>query len=163
MNVKQHKIILPYKGKKGEHTLRNVKRYITKLLPEQEEAALVFTGTKLGTKFKIKDKISKERQHNLTHSVVCPDCNCNEGYNGDTGRRLIVTVHEHSGKDVNSHVFKHSIEANHPTVTIADFRVLKMGYRQKEFRRKLCDALFIKQNKPALNKQEASVPLMLFI
>ena len=30
------------------------------------------------------------------------------------------------------------------------------------FRRKLSEALFIKQNKPALNKQEASVPLKLF-
>ena len=163
MNVKQHKIILPYKGKKGEHTLRNVKRYITKLLPEQEEVALVFTGTKLGTKFNIKDKTSKEHQHDLTYSVVCPGTNYNEEYNGETGRRLIERVHEHSGKEVNSHVFKHSIETDHPTVTIGDFRVLKTSYRQKKFRRKLSEALFIKQNKPALNKQEASVPLMLFI
>ena len=162
LNVKQHKIILPFKGKKGEHTLRNVKRHITNLLPEQEEVALVFTGTKLGTKFNIKDKTSKEHQHDLTYSVVCPDRNCNEGYNGETGRRLIERVHEHSGNEVNSHVFKHSLEANHPAVTIDDFRVLKTAYRQKKFRRKLSEALFIKQNKPALNKQDASVPLKLF-
>ena len=56
--------------------------------------ALVFTGTKLGTKFNIKDKTSKEHQHDLTYSVVCPDRNCNEGYNGETGRRLIKRVHE---------------------------------------------------------------------
>ena len=77
----QHKVILPYKGKKGEHTLRNVKRHITKLLPEQEEVALIFTSTKLGAKFNIKDKTSKEHQHDLTYKVVCPDPNCNEGYN----------------------------------------------------------------------------------
>ena len=53
-NAKQHKVIFPYKGKKGEHTLRNVKLHITKLLPEQEEVALVFTCIKLGTKFNIK-------------------------------------------------------------------------------------------------------------
>ena len=35
------------------------------------------------------------------------------------------------------------------------------GYCQKKFGRKLCEALLIKQNKPALNKQEASVPLKL--
>ena len=58
--------------------LKNVKRHITKLLPEQEEVALVFTGTKLGTKFNIKDKTSKEHQHDLTYSVVSPDHNCNE-------------------------------------------------------------------------------------
>ena len=39
-NAKQHKFILPYKGKKGEHTLRNVKLHISKLLTEQEEVAL---------------------------------------------------------------------------------------------------------------------------
>ena len=75
---------------------------------------------------------------------------------------MIERVHQHSGKDDNSHVFKHSIETNHPTVTIDDFRVLKTGYRQKKFRKKLSEALFIKQNKPALTKQEASVPQKLF-
>ena len=94
LNVKQHKIILPYKGKKGERTLRNVKRHVTMLLPEQEEVALVLTGTRLGTKFNIKDKTSKEHRNDLTYSVVCPDRNCNEGYNGETGRRLIKRVHE---------------------------------------------------------------------
>ena len=162
LNVKQHKLILPYKGKKGEHTLKNVKRHITKLLPEQERVALVFTGTKLGTKFNIKGKTSKEHKHDLTYSVVCPDANCNEEYNGKTVRRLIERVYEHSGKDVNSHVFKHSIETDHPIVTIDDFRVFKTSYRQKKFRRKLSEVLFIKQNKPVLNKQEASVSLKLF-
>ena len=79
--------------------------------------------------------------------TICPDLNCNEGLNGETcRRRLIERVHKHNGKDVNSHVFKHSIETNHQTVTIDDFRVLKTGYRQKQFRRKLSEALFIKQN-----------------
>ena len=124
--------------------------------------ALVFTGTKLGTRFNIKDETSKEHQHDLPYSVVCPDANCNEEYNGEAGRRLIEKVHEYSGEDVSSHVFKHSTETDHPTVTSDDFRVLKTGYRQKKFRRKLSEALFIKQNKAALNKQEASVPLKLF-
>ena len=79
-----------------------------------------------------------------------------------TRRQLIERAHKLNGKDVNSHVFKHSIETNHSTVSIDDFRVLKTGYRQKKFRRKFSEALFIKQNKPALNKQEASVPLKLF-
>ena len=135
MNVKQHKIILPYKGKKGEHTLRNVKRYITKLLPEQEEVALVFTGTKLGTKFNIKDKTSKEHQHDLTYKVVFPYPNCSEEYNGQTGRQLFERVHEYSGKDVNSHAFKHSVETDHPTAAIDSFYVLKTSDRQKKFRR----------------------------
>ena len=86
LNVRQDKLILPYRGKKGEHTLRNIKRHITKLLPE-EEVALLFTSTKLGTKFNVKDKTSKEHRHDVTFSVVWPDANCNEGYNGETGKQ----------------------------------------------------------------------------
>ena len=86
MNVKQHRPILPYKGREGEHTLKNVKGHITKLLPEQEGVALVFTGTKLGTKFNVIDKTSKEHQHDLTYSAVCADANCNKEYISETGR-----------------------------------------------------------------------------
>ena len=106
---------------------------------------LVFFGTKFGTKFNIKDKTSKEHQHHLTYSDIFPDANCNEEYNGEAGRRLIERVHEYSGKDVNSHFFKHSIETDHSIVSIDDFRVLKMGNRQKEFTRKLSEAFFIKR------------------
>ena len=75
---------------------------------------------------------------------------------------MIERVHEHSGKEVNSHVFKHSLETDHPTVTIDEFRVLKTGYRQKKFRRKFFEALIMKQKKSVLNKKEGSVPLTLF-
>ena len=97
---------------------------------------LVFAGSKIGTKFNIKDKTSKEYQHDLTDSVFCSDAKCNEEYNDEKGGRLIERVHVHSGKDVNSHVFKRSTETDHPTVTIDDFRVLKTVHRQKKLRRK---------------------------
>ena len=93
------------KNKDRKQIFLSIKLYkwrIKWLLPEQEEVALVFTGTKLDTKFNIKDKTSKEHQRDLTYSVVCPDANCSEEYNGETGRRLIERVHEHSGKNVNS-------------------------------------------------------------
>ena len=46
LNVEQYKLIFPFKGKKGERTLKKVKCHITKLLLEQEGVALVFTGPK---------------------------------------------------------------------------------------------------------------------
>ena len=79
---------------------------------------LVYTGTKIGSKFNVKDKTKKKHHHDSTYSVKCPMKNCLESYNGETGRRLIERVNEHSGKDMNSHMFKHSMAANHPTVTI---------------------------------------------
>ena len=112
---------------------------------------LLYTGTKLGTKFNIKDKTKKEHHQNLTYSAKCP-INCLKSYNGETGRWLIEPVSEHSGKDVNSHMFKHSMATNHPTVTLDDFTVLSSGYCNRKFKRKVSDSLFIKQNKPILNK-----------
>ena len=83
--------------------------------------SLVFTCTKLGAKFNIKDEKSKEHQHDLTYSLACPDATCNEEYNGETGivkSIMVKRVYENSGKDVNPHVFKHSMETDHPTVTL---------------------------------------------
>ena len=57
---------------------------------------LVYTGTKLGTKFNVKDKTKEEHHHDLTYSVKCPMKNCLESYNGETGRRLIEQVSEHN-------------------------------------------------------------------
>ena len=62
--------------------------------------------------------------HNLTYSVKCPMKNFMESYNVETGRRLIERINEHSRKDINSHMFKHSMAANHSTVKLNDFTVL---------------------------------------
>ena len=147
---------LLYKGIQGEHTLKNIKREISKVLPQDKNMQLFYTGTKLGTKFNVKDKTKKEHHHDLTYSVKCPM------KNGETGRRLILErVNEHSGKDINSHMFKHSIAVNHPTVALYDFTVLSSGYRNRKFNRKLSESLFIKQNSPTLSKHCPSVTLKL--
>ena len=144
------------KGIQGEHTLKNIKREISKVLPQDKNMQLFYTETKLGTKFNVKDKTKKEHHHDLTYSVKCPM------KNGETGRRLILErVNEHSGKDINSHMFKHSIAVNHPTVALYDFTVLSSGYRNRKFNRKLSESLFIKQNRPTLSKHCPSVPLKL--
>ena len=77
--------------------------------------------------------------------------NCLDSYNGETGMRLIEQVNEHIGKDINSHMFKHSITANHPTVTLDNFTVLSSGYHNCKFKRKVSGSLFLKRNRPTLN------------
>ena len=79
---------------------------------------LVYTGAKLGTKFTVKDKTKKEHRYDLTYNVKCPIKNYLECYNGETGGRLIERVNEHAGKDINTHMFKHSMVTTHPTVTL---------------------------------------------
>ena len=58
-------LVLPYKGIKGEYTLKHIKREINKVLPEDKNMQLVYTGTKVGAKFNVKNKTKKEYHHNL--------------------------------------------------------------------------------------------------
>ena len=88
--------------------------------------------------------------------------NCLVFYDDETGRKLIERVNTHNEKDINSHMFKHSIAANHPTATLDNFTVLGSGYRNRKFKRNLAEFLFIKQNRPTLNKHGTSVSLKLF-
>ena len=65
---------------------------------------LVYTGTRLGTKFNVKDKTKKEHHLDLTYTANCPMKNCPKSFNGKTGGSLIEQVNDLSGKDITSHV-----------------------------------------------------------
>ena len=67
----------------------------------------------------------------------------------------------HSGKELQSHLFKHSVEINHKTVTLDDFKIIAKGYKGSKFRRKLAEALHIKENHSSLNTQDPFVLLKL--
>ena len=161
-DIRTHLLVLQYKGIRGEHPLKHIKREINKVLPEEKNMPLAYTETKLGTKFNVKDKTKKEHHDGLTYSVKCPMKNCLQSYNGETGRRLIERVNEYSGKDIDSHMFQHSMAANHPTVTLDDFTVLSSGYHNRKFKGKVSESLFIKQKSPTVNKCGTSIPLKLF-
>ena len=77
----------------------------------------------------------------------------------ETGRRLVERIDEHRGRDKNS---QHSVNSNHAFVTLNDFTFLNSGYKHSKFKRKISEALFMKSNRPNLNKQDTPVPLKLF-
>lgn len=64
-----HMLILPYQRKQGNCGLR---KPINSNLPEKKKAQIIYTGTKLGNKFNIKDVNKKEHKHDLIYSVNCP-------------------------------------------------------------------------------------------
>ena len=103
---------------------------MNKILPDKHKATLVYTGTKLGSNFNIKDITNKEHKLDLVHSVKCPEETCNETYNGETGRRLIEQVAEHRVKDKNSHVYQSTLsEFESCPLTLVDFTILNLGYK----------------------------------
>ena len=55
---KNHFLLLPYKGEKGEHLIKSMKRRISKLLPPEIKTQVVYTGKKLSTCFNVKTKVN---------------------------------------------------------------------------------------------------------
>ena len=60
-------------------------------------------------------------------SSRCFSHNCND----KTDRGLSERFNKHSGKDFNSQIFKHSIEADHPPLTLETFQILNAEYSYK--------------------------------
>ena len=71
-------------------------------------------------------------------------------------------VLDHVGRDPNSYLFKHSVKSAHPVSDMSSYKIIEKGYRSNIRKRKVAEALLIKQMKPTLNKQDNLVELKLF-
>ena len=59
-------------------------------------------------------------------------------------------------------MLKHFLENNHKHVPFEDFHILRNGYTNSKFKRKISEALFIEELRLSLNAQETSVSLLLY-
>ena len=62
---------------------------------------------------------------------------------------------------MNSHIYKHSIETGHE-VRQKDFKIIGTNYKGNDKKRKVAEALLIKQFKPSLNRQKKALELILY-
>ena len=106
---------------KGSNLLESMKRYVSKLVPEHTKLEITFTVKKLNSCFSIKDKISFEHQHVLIYYVNCTKPSCRDDYIGETGRRIMERIKDHSARDHSSQMMKHNIETSHTDVIAANF------------------------------------------
>ena len=74
---------------------------------------------------------------------------------------MLDRVKNHNGRDTSSHIFKHCVAADHQFVSCDDLRIVGRNYRNNKRKRKITEALLIKNLKPLLNMQEKSVALIL--
>ena len=86
---------------------------------------------------------------------------CTASYIGETARRRIIRTEEHGGKDKESWIYKHSSQTKHPKAKDRNFEILATNYADRR-KRKLAEALFIRDERPSLNKQKDSYQLKLF-
>ena len=151
-------IIVPYRGRRGELTMKRLSNTIKRTLPNTT-TRVTYKGTRLSSKFNLKDREKLENVHDVVYQAKCPDCS--ETYIGETARRLEERVEEHAKKDKNSHLLRHARLKGHRPVSMDDFSILSKNFKNY-YSRKISEAIAIKKNKPSLNKQDMSVPIVLF-
>ena len=151
---------LPYAGNHGEILTKKLKRSI-EAKSKKLKIRITYTPSKLGSRFQIKDKTKLEHQHNVSYHVDCGNQRCPSNYVGQTKRRMGVRTDNHHGTDKKSHVLAHSKKTRHRRVTLKNVRILGSGYRNT-FKRRISEALFIKELKPDLNVQEEAFKLSLY-
>ena len=139
-----------------------MKRNLKKILPNNLTPQITYTGRKLGSLFQAKDQTIFQHKHDVIYHGKCPAENCVDDYIGETARRVNERIVDHTGKDTNSHLLKHSIESEHKPLEAVNCKIIGTEYRKNNKKRKLSEALFIKELKPTVNKQENSAPLKLF-
>ena len=155
---------LPYKGQEGENILKRLKNKLVKCLPKNVKPRISFNGKKLGSFFRVKDKIKEEHQTDLVyryHDKFNTENHQKEvKYVGETKVRYGTRTYQHINTDKNSAVFKY-LESNGLEATHNNFEIVESGFN-KAVDRKLAEALYIKDLKPVLNEQTNSFKLLLF-
>ena len=159
--VKTLMIKMPYAGEKGESLIKDLNRTLKNTLPNNVRCRVVRTGTKIEGKFNIKDKLEDRHKSNFVYQHECKNKKCKDDYVGETGRRKEIRTGEHAGNDKESWVYKHAVKKKHPKAKEADFKILGSNYDDRR-KRKIAEALFIRDLKPSLNRQKDSYKLTLF-
>ena len=96
---KQHLLALPYKGHKGEQVVKSMRKRLNVVLPRNVKIRTCYTGKRLSSIFKTKDRMKFDQEHNLIYHVKCPEESCTDDYIGEFGRRVIERVKDHNGRD----------------------------------------------------------------
>ena len=117
----------------------------------------MYKGKKIGSFFRIKDPVPTEHESDLIYGF---QQNEETEYVGETRVRFKTRQHEHRHTDKKSAIFKFKQRLG-LDISEDDFRILEKGY-PNTVKRKLAEALYIKELNPWLNEQVKSAKLCLF-
>ena len=144
------------------HLAKRLKRNLKSLLPITAKANVGFTGKKFSTCFQIKGQTKFGHKHDIIYLATCPEDNCSENYIGESRRQISERIIDHKRRDQKQHIFKHSSKICCQHFHTNSFKIIGNGFKNNSFKRKVSEALLIKQIKPSLNVQEKSIELKLF-
>ena len=97
-----------------------MKKSISKSLPSEIKTQVAYAGKKLSTCFNVKDQNKFDHQHDVIYYVDCPNEIRTENCIGDSGRRISEPIKDHNGRDLKSHILRHSVESRHANVSYED-------------------------------------------
>ena len=83
-------------------------------------------------------------------------------YIGESGRRISERIKDHNGRDLKSHILRHSVESLNANVSYEDFKTIAKNFNNNHSKYKISESLLIKEKPPTLNTHDKSVPLKLF-
>ena len=155
-------LLVPCKGKKGDCVIYSIKKRMKSLLPTGIVTKTAYVGNKFSTCSRVKNVTEFKHNHDIIYQGRCSEICCNDHYLGETDRRISKRELDHTGRDPNSHLFKHSVESGHPVLDMSNYKIIEKGYRNNARKRKVAEALLIKEMKPTLNNQDNLVELKLF-
>ena len=115
----------------------------------------------MSARFNVEDKTEFYHQSNLVYYGKCPNQKSAEEYLGETDLSIKERIIDHKKCDKNSHMLKYSNDEGHTHVWDKDFKVVGNNDRSA-FKRKISEALFIKQLRPSFNVKEQSLWLHLY-
>ena len=158
-------IILPYLGNMSQI----VKTKLTKTMSKHmSKLRVIFqTNNRLKNYFRFKDFVPEALRSSLIYKFSCGSCTAS--YIGKTYRHFKVRVSEHQGVSprtgkpvkgtLSTSVRDHMLVCDHKVVH-EDFKFL--GNESNRYFLELKESLFIKRDKPSLNKNLYSQELLLF-
>ena len=176
-------IVLPYPGKLSSNLKRKLTTCLKNSLPQRNIKIILQSTNRLSSLFCFKDVIPKELLSQFVYKFLCG--NCNVTYDGKTERHLNLRSSEHIGigkteRHLNlrssehigiSHLTGKKVECKPSAVSdylllhnhdsdFYDFTILCRD--NNGFRLLIKESILISRDSPVLNKNTASIPLLLF-
>ena len=128
---KQIQLVLPYAGKRGNNIIRKMRRQLNKHLKDDVKVMITYQGTKLSSRFQVKDQTKFEHRNDIVYCCKCPENDCHDYYIGETDRQISERIVDHNKRDKNSHPLQHAQNKKHTHVWVNDFTILNDNYRSK--------------------------------
>ena len=124
---------------------KSLKRNLNKRLPNNVKMQVTFTCQKLSSQFNVKDRTKFGLKHGIIYFGKCPEENSINNYLGESARRISEQIIDHGDRDQKSHLFRHAVVNNHHNASYDDFNIIGSGFRNNMYKRKVAEALLIKE------------------